>query len=367
VLKNKSLCLVYLFVLILVISFSENDSKGVFLSPETAAAAYAAAYEKPAEEELPPPPPLGLGEVPIPEDNPMTRPKIELGRMLFFEKRISADGTVACVTCHMPRRGFTNGRQYGIGIGGRIGLRNTPTVINAAYNDVQFWDGRAGSLEEQAKGPIQHPAEMGATEEHIARVLGSVPAYRAAFRKAFGTEKITLDLAAKAIATFERTILSGGSPFDRWKYGGEKNAMSPAGVRGFAVFRNKGKCVKCHLVDEFSAPFTDNKFHNIGVGIHAKPPHIGREKVSKSPRDRGKFKTPTLREVSRTAPYMHDGNMNTLEEVIDYFDKGALLNSNLDPDIKPLKLTPGEKKDLIAFLRSLNGSLPQFAAPGKNP
>ncbi len=368
--KNKNLNLIYLFVFISVIFFSGGDSKGVSLSPEMTAAAYAAAYEKPvkpAEEELPPPPPLGMDEVPIPEDNPMTRPKIELGRMLFFEKRISADGTIACATCHMPRRGFTNGRQYGIGIGGRIGLRNTPTLINAAYNEAQFWDGRAGSLEEQAKGPIQHPAEMGATEEHIARVLGSVPAYRAAFRKAFGTEKITLGLAAKAIATFERTILSGGSPFDRWKYGGEKNAMSPAAMRGFTVFRDRGKCVKCHLVDEFSAPFTDNKFHNIGVGAHAKPPHIGREKVSRRPRDRGKFKTPTLREISRTAPYMHDGNMSTLEEVIDYFDKGGLPNANLDPDIKPLKLTPGEKKDLIAFLRSLNGGLPPFAAPGKNP
>ncbi len=332
---------------------------------DTAFAAPAAGSQEAAE--LPPPPPLGLDEVPVPEDNPMTRSKIELGRMLFFEKRISADGTISCASCHMPRRGFSNGRQYGIGVGGRIGLRNAPTVINAAYNDLQFWDGRAKSLEEQAKGPIQHPAEMGASEEHIARVLGAAPAYRAAFRKAFGTEKITLDLVAKAIATFERTILSGGSPFDRWKYGGEKNAMSPAARRGFEIFRVKGKCQKCHLVDEFSAPFTDNKFHNVGVGIHAKLPHVGREKISKKPRDRGKFKTPTLREISRTAPYMHDGSMNTLEEVIDYYDKGALANPNLDPDIKPLKLTPGEKKDLIAFLHALNGDLPQITAPGKIP
>lgn len=297
----------------------------------------------------------------------MTRSKIELGRMLFFEKRISADGKVACSSCHIPQRGFSNGRQYGIGIGGRIGLRNTPTIINAAFNERQFWDGRANSLEEQAKGPIQHPAEMGSSEEHIIRVLGASQDYRTAFLKAFGSEKITLDLVAKAIATFERTILSGGSPFDRWKYNGEKNAISASAKRGFKIFQTKGKCQKCHLLDEFSAPFTDNKFHNIGIGMQTKPPHIGREKVTKSIRDRGKFKTPTLREISRTAPYMHDGSMNTLEEVIDYYDKGAVGNLYLDPDIKPLNLTRDEKRDLIAFLHTLNGKLPEITGPGKIP
>ncbi len=226
----------------------------------------------------------------------MTRPKIALGRMLFFEKRLSADGTISCAACHIPRRGFTNGRQYGIGIGGRIGLRNVPTIFNTAYNKRQFWDGRAKTLEEQAIVPMMHPAEMGATPERVALVLGALPAYRAAFRRAFGTDKITLDHAVNAIASFERSILSGGSPFDRWKYGGEKNAISPAAKRGFSVFMGRGNCMKCHLVGESSALFTDNQFHNIGVGAQANPPHPGREKITGRANDWGKFKTPSLRE-----------------------------------------------------------------------
>jgi len=313
--------------------------------------------------EFPPPPPLGLDEVPVPEDNPMTPAKVDLGRRLFFEKRISGDGTIACASCHMPQRGFSNGRQYAIGIGGRIGLRNAPTIINAAYNDTHFWDGRAKSLEEQAKGPIQHPAEMGATEAHIAKTLGALPSYRESFQRVFGSEKITLDRVVKAIATFERTILSGNSLFDRWFFGGDKAALTPAAVRGFKLFRGRGNCVKCHLVDSFSAPFTDHKFHNVGVGFDGRPTHPGREKITKRARDRGKFKTPTLRDISKTMPYMHDGSLKTLEEVIDYYDRGGLANPNLDPDMKPLKFSKLEKSDLLAFLHSLDGSPPIIQAP----
>ncbi len=327
------------------------------ISPAVEAAAPA------GEGESVPPPPLGLDEVPVPEDNPMNPAKIELGRRLFFEKRLSGDGTVSCATCHNPRRGFSNARQYGIGIGGRIGLRNPPTILNAAYNDHQFWDGRAKSLEEQARGPMLHPAEMGGDEAKIIQTLRALPAYRVSFRKAFGSEKITLDRVTKAIATFERTLLSGNSPFDRWFFGEEKNAISAAAARGFGIFRGKGNCVKCHLVDSFSAPLTDHKFHNVGVGADGKPPHIGRGKISKLPRDRGKFKTPTLRDISKTMPYMHDGSLNTLEEVIDYYDRGGLANSNLDPDMKPLKLTQLEKSDMLAFLMSLDGDLPPIRAP----
>ncbi len=325
------------------------------LQPRDAGAAEAAPF--------PPPPPLGLDDVPVPENNPMTPAKVELGRRLFFEKRISADGTVACASCHMPRRGYSNGRQYAIGIGGKIGLRNAPTVLNAAYSDTQFWDGRAASLEEQAKGPIQHPAEMGATPAHVVRALSAVPAYRAAFREVCGSEKITLDLVAKAIATFERTLIAGNSPFDRWFYGEEKKAITPAAARGFKLFRGKGACVKCHLVDEFSAPLTDQKFHNVGVGTDKTPFHSGREKVTKKTGDRGKFKTPTLRDISRTAPYMHDGSFNTLEEIIDYYDRGGLANPNLDPDMKRLNLTQRDRADLVAFLRSLDSELPEIKAP----
>jgi len=306
--------------------------------------------------EFPPPPPLGLDEVPVPENNPMTPEKVALGRRLFFEKRLSRDATVACASCHMPRRGFSNGRQYGIGIGGRIGLRNAPTIINAAYNDTLFWDGRAKSLEEQAKGPIQHPAEMGANEIHISKTLGTLPFYRESFRRAFGSEKITLDRVVKAIATFERTILSGNSLFDRWFFGSDKSALTPAAVRGFKLFRGKGNCVKCHLVDSFSAPFTDQKFHNLGVGFDSRPPHPGREKITRRAQDKGKFKTPTLRDITKSMPYMHDGSIKTLEEVIDYYDRGGLANPNIDPDMKPLKFLKSEKSDLLEFLKSLDGS-----------
>ena len=165
-----------------------------------------------AQEELPPEPPLGLDDVPVPENNPMTRPKVELGKRLFFEKRISRDGKVSCATCHMPRRGFSNARQYGTGFDGRLTLRNVPTVINAAYNESQFWDGRAGSLEEQAKGPILHPGEMASSETKIIQTLGAIPEYRERFTKAFGSPGISLERAVQAIATFERTLISGNSP-----------------------------------------------------------------------------------------------------------------------------------------------------------
>lgn len=314
-------------------------------------------------EELPPPPPLGLDDVPVPEDNPMTRPKIELGRRLFFDRRISGDGAVSCATCHVPRRGFSNARQYGTGFEGRLTLRNVPTLINAAYHEFLFWDGRAGSLEEQAKGPILHPSEMASSEEKIIKTLGAIRGYGARFREAFGNEEISLERVARAIAAFERTLLSGNSPFDRWKFGGDESAMSKAAIRGFKVFTSKGNCVKCHLADEFSAPFTDDKFHNLGVGMDKRPIHAGREKITKKIRDRGKFKTPTLRHVAQTAPYMHDGRFATLEEVVDFYDRGGRPNPHLDPDMKPLNLTKAEKADLIAFMGALNGDLPVVEAP----
>ena len=322
-----------------------------------------AAQPSPDPGELPPPPPLGLDDLPVPPDNPMTREKVELGRLLFFEKRISSDGTVACATCHMPTRGFSNARQYGVGVEGKLGVRNVPTVLNAAYYTRQFWDGRAQSLEEQAKGPIQNPAEMNSSEERVVKVLSAIPAYPEAFRRAFGDPAINLDRAARAIATFERTLVSGNSPFDRWKFGGDERAISAEAKRGFDLFKNKAQCLKCHLVDEFSAPFTDNKFHNIGIGMDKQKPEIGREEITRDRKDRGKFKTPSLREITRTAPYMHDGRFNTLEEVVDFYDKGGHPNPNLDPDISPLKLTPKEKQEILAFLRTLEGNAPQVKEP----
>lgn len=315
------------------------------------------------QEELPPEPPLGLDDVPVPDGNPMTRPKIELGRLLYFEKRFSGDGKVSCATCHTPRRGYSNARQYGTGFDGRLTLRNVPTVINAAYNESQFWDGRAASLEEQAKGPILHPGEMASNEKKIIETLGAIPEYRKQFKEAFGSPGISLERVVQAIATFERTILSGNSPFDRWKYGGDQSALSPQAIRGFEVFMKRGNCVKCHLVDEFSAPFTDDKFHNLGIGMDRKPFETGREKITKKTKDRGKFKTPTLRHITQTAPYMHDGRFATLEEVVDFYDKGGEQNPNLDPDMKPLKLTKTEKADLVAFMGALTGDLPEVKIP----
>jgi cytochrome c peroxidase len=263
----------------------------------------------------------------------------------------------------MPTRGFSNARQYGVGVEGKLGIRNVPTVLNAAYYSSQFWDGRAKSLEDQAKGPILNPAEMASSEERVVKVLGAIPAYREAFRRAFGDPAISLDRAARAIATFERTLVSGGSPFDRWKFGGEEGALSAEEKRGFDLFKSKAQCVKCHLVDEFSAPFTDNKFHNIGIGMDKQKPEPGRAEITKDRKDHGKFKTPSLREVTRTAPYMHDGRFNTLEEVIDFYDKGGHPSPSLDPDIFPLKLTQKEKKDLLAFLRTLEGNAPRVEEP----
>ena len=316
-----------------------------------------------AQEEFPPEPPLGLDDVPVPEDNPMTRPKVELGRLLYFEKRFSGDGKVSCATCHAPRRGFSNARQYGTGFEGRLTLRNVPTVINAAYNESQFWDGRAVSLEEQARGPILHPSEMASSEEKIVRTLGAIPEYRERFAAAFESPGVSLERVVQAIAAFERTLLSGNSPFDRWKYGGDESALSPRAVRGFEVFMKRGNCVKCHLVDEFSAPFTDDKFHNLGVGMDKKPLQLGREAITKKIKDRGKFKTPTLRHITQTAPYMHDGRFVSLEEVVDFYDKGGHPNPHLDPDMKPLQLTKTEKEDLIAFMGALTGDLPEVKTP----
>lgn len=307
--------------------------------------------------------PLGVDEPVIPEANPLTPEKVALGQQLFFDPRLSADNTVACATCHDPRKGFSNGERVAIGIRGQRGPRNVPTLFNAALNDFYFWDGRAASLEEQALGPIQHPREMGQSHEATVAKLRRLKGYRAQFARVFGKKAFTIQEVAAAIAAFERTLLTGNSPFDRYKYGGDAGALTAAQERGFALFREKGRCVKCHLVDEFSAPLTDNRFHNLGIGAEGAASDPGRSAVTKDPKDLGKFKTPTLRNVSQTAPYMHDGRFATLEEVVDFYDKGGIPNANLDPDITPLGLTAQEKADLLAFLRALDGTPVRVAAP----
>jgi len=301
--------------------------------------------------------PLGLVPVAFPKDNPYSPEKAELGRLLYFDPRLSADNSVSCATCHSPRHAFTDGAPVSTGIRGQKGGRSAPTVINRAFSLAQFWDGRAASLEEQAKGPMANPIEMGHTLEGVAERLRGIAGYRALFAKVYGAGDVNIDQAAKAIATFERTVLSGNSPYDRYK-NGDKKTMTPNQVRGMAVFFDKAKCDSCHE----GVNFTLNAYANIGVGTDKPEPDTGRYAVTKDPADWGAFKTPTLREIEHTAPYMHD------EEVVDFYDKGGIANRNLDPKIKQLHLTAQEKSDLVAFLRALSGEGWQnIRAPEKFP
>ena len=295
-------------------------------------------------------PPLGLLPVVWPKDNPYTPEKAELGRLLYFDKRLSADDSVSCASCHVPQHAFAEPSQVSTGIRGQRGERNSPTILNRAYSLAQFWDGRAPTLEQQVKGPIANPIEMGSTHESCVTRLQSIAGYRPLFARAFGSEDIDIDHVAKAIATFERTLLSGNSPYDRYK-AGDRKALTAPQARGMKIFFDKAKCDKCHE----GLNFTSNSYHNIGVGADKPNADPGRFAVTKDPRDWGAFKTPTLREVAATAPYMHDGSLKTLDEVVEFYDKGGVWNKNLDPDIKPLKLTREQKSDLVEFLRALSG------------
>ncbi len=293
--------------------------------------------------------PLGLQPIAWPKDNPYSAAKAELGKILYFDKRLSADGTVSCATCHDPKFAFTDGAPVSTGIQGQKGGRSAPTVINRAWSLAQFWDGRVPSLEAQAMGPMANPIEMGNTHATIVKDLRAIAGYKPLFVAAFGDENITIDKVVKAIATFERTVMSGDSPYDRWK-AGKPGPMSDAAIRGYHVFQ-KAQCDACHEGHNF----TSNMYSNIGVGMDKQDPDVGRFAVTKDPSDWGAFKTPTLREVEHTAPYMHDGSLKTLEEVVDFYDKGGVPNKNLDSHVKPQHLRPEEKADLVAFLKALSG------------
>lgn len=294
--------------------------------------------------------PLGLLPIQFPRDNPYSVAKRELGRLLYYDKRLSADGTVACASCHDPKFAFTDGKAVSDGIKAQKGGRSAPTIFNRAYSLNQFWDGRAKSLEEQAGGPMANSIEMGNTHDAVVGTLREIPGYRAMFKQAFGSESFGIDEVTKAIATYERTVLSGNSPYDRYK-AGNKTALAAAQVRGMDVYFNKAKCDQCHE----GINLTTNAYHNLGVGSDKATPDEGRSAVTKNGSDWGTFKTPTLREIARTAPYMHDGSLATLDDVVEFYDKGGIANKNLDERMKPLKLTAGEKKDLVEFLKALNG------------
>ncbi|MBD3673544.1 MAG: c-type cytochrome [Planctomycetaceae bacterium] len=290
-------------------------------------------------------PPLGLKPVKVPDDNPMSEAKIELGKQLYFDKRLSKDNTISCASCHDPKKGWSNDAPVATGIAGQKGGRSSPTIINAAYHRFQFWDGRAGSLEEQALGPIQNPIEMGESLENVEKKLNAIPGYKEQFQKVFGTDA-TSENIAKAIAAFERTVLSGNAPYDQYE-AGNKEALSESAARGMKLFFGKANCSACHT----GSNFTDNAFHNIGVGMDAKEPDEGRVAISKLGGDTGSFKTPGLRDIARSAPYMHDGSLKTLEAVVEHYDKGGIENEFLDEELFPLNLTDQEKQDLVTFLK----------------
>jgi cytochrome c peroxidase len=338
-------------------------------------------------------PPLGLPPVPIPADNPQTPAKIALGDRLFHEERFSADGKVSCATCHEESKAFTDHRRVSEGHNGLLGTRNAPTVINSAYMETLFWDGREPDLEGQSKQPPVNPVEGGLTDHQaLLKIIRSDPSYVKAFKEVFGVEAaedITMEHYAEAIASFERTQIAGDSPFDRYQYGGDKSAMSEAAIRGLEVFIGQGRCVSCHIIEQDQALFTDNRFHNIGVGFKnirgreaviaeefLKAKHagadvdktvladpdaseLGRFAVSEDINKVGAFKTATLRNIELTPPYMHDGSQKTLEDMVDFYNNGGRVNEDdpfspfLSGGIRPLNLSEQQKKDLIAFLKAL--------------
>ena len=281
--------------------------------------------------------PLGLDlYMPVPEHNPLTAEKIELGRRLFNDRRLSRDGTIACASCHDPARAFTDGRAVAAGVGGRIGRRNAPALINRAWGRSFFWDGRVATLEEQVLKPIEDPNEMGLAVPEAARRVGL-------------TER---DLS-RALASYVRSILSGDSPFDRF-VNGDRGALSAVQRAGLQVFRAKANCTACHV----GPTFTDERLHNTGVAWRNPSSGSGQAGYfADAGAGDGAFKTPTLREVARTAPYMHDGSLATLEDVVEYYDRGGNANPMLDRDVRPLKLTGDEKRALLAFLQSLSGRI----------
>lgn len=301
--------------------------------------------------------PLGLDlYMPVPEDNPVTPGKVGLGRRLFFDPILSRDHTISCSSCHDPRRAFSDGLTVAIGRAGRRGTRNVPSLINRGYGSMHFWDGRAASLEEQVLQPIVTENEMGMTLEQVVGRLSEDAEYAKRFQETFARE-VNVDDVAKALASYVRTILSGNAPIDRYM-NGQRDALSPEARQGLRVFRGKASCTACHL----GPTFTDERFHNTGVawrdGQLVDP---GRFAVTGRDDDRGAFKTPTLREVGRTAPYMHNGSLSTLEDVVEFYNRGGNANLHLDEELRPLNLDDDEKKALIEFLRSLSGDIQEGA------
>jgi cytochrome c peroxidase len=316
-----------------------------------------------ASAEQAPTPPLGLPPVPWPGDNPYSAARVELGRNLFFDPRMSSNAKVSCATCHPPEHAFAGGDPPPRGVTGTPLRRRAPTLINRAYGRSQFWDGRAATLEAQINGPVTASDEMATTPQAAASAIASIQGYSPLFEKAFGDRQVTYDRITKAISSFERTILSGNSPYDRFVKG-DKHALSPAAKRGLDIFERTGECSECHS----GFNFTDEKFSGLGIGPDENPPDLGLAAITGKRRDEGKFKVPTLREVVHTGPYMHDGRDSTLDDVLEFYRKGGKPGRDLDSRIAPFFLDAPAKANLTEFLQSLSGEgWQQIKAPEKLP
>ncbi len=294
-----------------------------------------------------------------PLDNPQTTAKILLGKKLYFDTRLSKDNTISCATCHSPALGWSDEGPTSKGINGQKGGRRAPPVSNAAYSPLQFWDGRAPNLEEQAKGPIQNPIEMGNTHEVMIKTVNDIPGYVEEFKAVFGTTPITVDQVAKAIAAYERTIVTTDSPFDRFA-GGDQTALTPLEKKGLEIFNGKAHCTACH----WGSNFSDGRFHNLGVkSTDPAKPDQGRFEITKDPADKGAFKTPTVRDAAKRPPYMHNGSEKDLEALVKLYNRGGGDDAaNLDPLMQPLSLSKYEEEALVAFMkRAIVSTNPEVA------
>ena len=331
--------------------------------------------------------PLGLPAVPLPAHNPPTAAKVELGRKLFFDRRLSVNGTMSCAMCHVPEQGFTsNELRIPVGNEGASLRRNAPGLMNVAYHPRLFHDGRDGALETQVWGPLLAPDEMANPSlGHVLDRLRDLPDYAGLFEAAFAGRGASADTVGAALASYQRTLVAGDSPFDRYRYAGEDNALSAEEKAGHAIFTGKGRCAACHLIGERDALLSDFRYHNTGIGwlrsqeragievelapgvrahmsaavvrsIGAAPrSDLGRFEITRDPRERWAYKTPMLRNVAATAPYMHDGSLPTLEAVVEYYDRGGAGASGQSPLIAPLRLSVTERAALVAFLKALSG------------
>ena len=347
---------------------------------------------------------LGLPALPVPADNALSAAKIELGRMLFFDRRLSSNDTFSCAICHIPEQGFTNNEiSTAVGVEGRSVKRNSPSLYNVGFYEKLFQDGREDTLEQQAWSPLLARNEMdNPSFGYVIRKIKGIEEYKGRFEQAFDGETVTIATVSKALASYQRTLVSANSPFDRWYYGKQENALSAEEKAGFNLFAGKGQCLQCHIIGAEDAFFTDNKTHNTGHGyavsmghkepttrvqlapgvfvdvpqeiiaevdLQKKENDVGLYQVTQNPFDRWKYRTATLRNIALTAPYMHDGAFGTLREVVEFYNQGGIENELLSPLIKPLDLSSLEIDQLVAFLRSLTGDnvdtlvADAFAAP----